>query len=175
MTRVSWLLSLLILGAAGSVGAIVQDASHPAPARSLLVERVVFGIQGPDGTLRETDTVPLVPGTVYGWHARVRADRPVSWREELTLPGVPRTWFHSMRFTLRDDGRTGVTEVRTWPAPDQPGAFGQPELPCEKPESPVPGWIGHGWSVIPGDPAGVGTLKVYVEDLLVHEQEVHFR
>jgi hypothetical protein len=118
------------------------------------VDAAMFGVEMPgeeDGSafFVETSRVPLVTGATFGWRIHLADDAPaVLMREELVLPGAPRVWRHEGDTAISEDRRVAVTErvVRTWD-----------------------GWLENYWSFTDGDPEGLYTLRVYVDDELARE------
>ncbi len=124
-------------------------------APDLGVEHVVFGIPG-DGeggapTLLNTRSIPHVQGQRYGWMMSLRTGRDaVRVREELTMPAPPLTWGRaetSPLATISQDRRSVVLEAET--------SFYD--------------HLQRAWIIDQGDPHGLYTLRLYVEDVLVGE------
>jgi len=117
-------------------------------AASLDVDRALFMVatKGPDGkwAVRETDRVPLRPrDACYGWR---------------------------LHFSNNAPGEVAWRAEFTLPA--QPGKDPTPLL-TKKSEKPLGGWIGDGWCVNKGDPAGEHVIKVYVRDGLARVFTFH--
>lgn len=88
----------------------------------------------------ERPKVPLDVGRVYGWRVRVVTDAPtVTWREELILPGEPKTWGHG---PASPDPLRHVTTMVSRVSRD--------------------GWIHHEWVVADGDPLGPYRFEISV-------------
>src|SRR3989442_5099534 len=107
----------------------------------LEIDHALFMVaaKGPDGkwAVRETDRVPLRPREAcYGWRLHFSNDPPGEV-----------AW--RAEFTL----------------PAKPGNDATP-LVTKKSEKTQGGWIGDGWCVTKGDPAGEHVIKVYVRDSL---------
>lgn len=123
-------------------------------APDIAVEDVVFGIpvEGEDSEpgFSETRAVPHVQDQRYGWMMSLHTGRDrVRVREELTLPAPPISWGRAAtdpRATLSEDRRRAVVEEET--------TYDR---------------VQRSWSIDHGDPEGVYTLRLYVEDVLVGE------
>src|SRR5213083_2595820 len=117
-------------------------------AASLEIDRALFMVatKGPDGkwAVRETDRVPLRPrDACYGWR---------------------------LHFSNNPPGEVAWKAEFTLPA--QPGKNSTPLL-TKKSEKPLGGWIGDGWCVNKGAPAGEHVIKVYVRDGLARVFTFH--
>jgi hypothetical protein len=99
--------------------------------------------------------VPLEPGQKYGWVAWLQTNRLlVRWREELDMPAVPYSWgrVEEEGVQVTPNGRLAVTE---------------------RIEPPLDGLLSNYWSVVTGDPVGLYTLRLYIEDTLVRTFYFH--
>lgn len=95
----------------------------------------------------ETNHIPLVPGTSFGWRLKLSVpDRPVLLREEFILPAPPAYWGVSPDTLLSDDRQVAITERIV---------------------TPENGRLESRWIVTPGDPAGAYRLRVFLDDALV--------
>jgi hypothetical protein len=113
----------------------------------------VFGIIATDSAGKpyfvRSDSVPNVEGQAYGWFIGVGDSRlPVKWVETLTLPAPPASWrrdgsLPTPKMSISPDQRSGVVEGEAVPE------FGV---------------IYHFWAVAHGDPAGLYTIVVRIED-----------
>ena len=120
-------------------------AAEAAP----LVDDARFGVEMPIGggaltALVQTERVPLIPGTTFGWRVHLGEARSfVKLREELILPAAPHLWRHTASTRISQDRRVAVTEELL---------------------TPSDGWLGNGWAITEGDPPGEYVLRVYLDD-----------
>ena len=93
--------------------------------------------------------IPNLPGIQYMWKLKTNFKAPVFVREEFILPEAPSTWkVRSSSAQLVDGGRECVME-----------SF----QPVDE------GWVGHAWTVSPGDPAGLYEIRVSLNGKLAHK------
>ena len=97
--------------------------------------------------------VSLEKGNIYGWQLYVDSDQPVSWKEEVILPALPKFW----------DGKeaaskTYITEKTSVPKKVQ-GKY----------------MVSNSWSVAEGDPAGNYIFNVYVDDKRIKQFNIAFK
>ncbi len=134
--------SLACIGAA--------PAAAQAPAAAVVVVQAQAGLFGPPDAAEAftpSAVLPLRDGQEFGWRATLKTSKKiVRVLEELTLPSEPRTWGDpepGLKRKTSADGRTATTEF--W-------------------LEPVDGVIANRWSVTAGDPKGIWTLRVRIED-----------
>lgn len=104
-----------------------------------------------------SNVVPLIPDRAcYEWRVRLgQGDKLVSVTEVFTLPAEPKQWggIDGNEYSLSKlSGDRKVSETTMF-------------------YKPLDGWISHGWCVADGDPTGPYSIKVLVEDRLIHEFE----
>lgn len=100
--------------------------------------------------------VPLVVGQPYGWRIHVTPpDAFVHWKEEFTLPAVPKTW-------------GGVNPDDSDPPGGKQQMLEKGGKACvsEKDVRAANGTISNFWSVAKGDPPGVYKMRVWVNGKL---------
>lgn len=159
----SVVVAIGVIVAEGPARATEQLSSSPAaascaPSAATEVIAVQFGAFGADENARliliETNTIPVVPGTPFGWLVLFKTDKPtVVWREEFELPVAPPTWGPGEligAFTVSPDRKTAVTE-RTIPT--------------------ALGFFANMWRYAPGDPVGAHKMRIYIDGVLVREFE----
>jgi len=122
-------------------------ANHEAPRKPPVAPSPLgaeLGIIDGTGAFTRTDEVPLYDGSVFGWRLQLDCapGAPVRIREELRLPG-PGAWGADPDLVISRDGRSA--RVRD-------------QLACSE-----DGWIEKVWTVSPGDPPGVWTIRVTAE------------
>jgi hypothetical protein len=115
------------------------------------VEEVAFGVDTmrDDGspTFFETNHIPLVAGTSFGWRLKLAMpDGAMMLREEFILPAPPAYWGVSSDTFLSDDRMVAITERIV---------------------TPDNGWLDGRWTVTPGDPSGPYVLRVFLDGTLV--------
>lgn len=144
------------LGVALLVWGSISFEGPPAQvAPDLTVSKAYFGLfnQNLYGNLEFTPTaaVPHTVGQQYGWVLRVDTSRKtLQWREEITLPAKPGA------APASSTGKTPQGEENSMVA-------------VNKGESiPEGGIIGSYWVVGEDDPLGTYSLRVYLDDVLVH-------
>lgn len=136
---------------------LLGEAQHPCaggavsePSPKVAIEAffgVEMPVEGQGRVLIESDRVPLVVGTTFGWVMLVSPeDERVHVREELILPEAPKTWQHTEATRISSDGRVAITEDVL---------------------VPKDGWISNGWTITEGDPPGPYQIRVYLDGRLV--------
>lgn len=136
------------------LGTSCPHALAPQAPSTGFVDVAMFGVEMPVDDAGatffvETSRVPLVVGATFGWRMHlVGKGQTVKLREELTLPAPPRTWRHDGHTDVSADHRTAVTERAV---------------------SPADGWLENYWSFTEGDPEGLYTLRIFVDDQLARE------
>ena len=95
---------------------------------------------------KPANVVPFAVGQQYGWLIRVETSEPrIRWREELILPSAPATW---------GSERVGTRTV----------AASNRSVVTERVVAAKSGFIFNAWKIEPGDPRGLYTIKVSIED-----------
>lgn len=129
-----------------------EGAEPPDPAK---LEKREFGVvvdrDGPskDWLIHPVVVIPNLPGVQYMWKLKTNFKAPVFVREEFILPEAPSTWkVRSTSAQLIDGGRECVME-----------SF----QPVDE------GWVGHAWTVSPGDPAGLYEIRISLNGKLAHK------
>ena len=129
------------------------DAETPVDPNKL--DRTEFGVvtdrEGPskDWQIHPVVVIPNLPGVQYMWKLKTNFKAPVFVREEFILPEAPSTWkVRSSSAQLVDGGRECVME-----------SF----QPVDE------GWVGHAWTVSPGDPAGLYEIRISLNGRLAHK------
>jgi hypothetical protein len=131
------------------VACLLATACRPAD-QAVAITQSTFGVyrteQAGQMILEPASTVPFSVGQQYGWIMRLKTSRHrVRWREELTLPSVPRTWGRERigSRTIASDDRSIITEREV---------------------SSDSGYIFNAWKIEPGDPIGHYRIVVSIED-----------
>lgn len=122
------------------------------PAVLSRIEKSEFGIVVErDGASKNWQVHPVVvvpnmPGLQYMWKLKTNLKTPAFIREEFILPEAPSTWkVRSTSAQLIDGGSRCVLESFQ-PVDD--------------------GWVGHAWTVSPGDPPGKYEIKIHLNGKL---------
>jgi hypothetical protein len=125
----------------------IAAPEEAAPESQVKVVSAEFGLLNEN--FQSATKVPLEPGQQYGLILQLETKKDtIHWREEFTLPAVPKTWGSEElegEQVVSEDQRTSVT---------------QREVPLED------GTISNFWEVAAGDPPGHYTIRVFVEDTL---------
>lgn len=129
------------------------------PDSDVEVEKWEFGVvtdrSGPtkDWKLHPVVLVPNIPGVQYAWKIKTKKDNPLFVREEFTLPEAPSTW-----------------KIKEGEAASELLKGGEQCL-LESFQVTDDGWLGHSWTISPGDPAGRYEIKIWLNGKLAH----HFK
>lgn len=141
---------------AGLLNALIEKGPSESndPAVLEKMEKTEFGIvtdrDGPSKgwVVKPVVVVPNLPGVQYMWKLKTNFKTPVFLREEFILPEAPSTWkVRSSSAQLVDGGRECVLESFQ-PVDD--------------------GWVGHAWTVSPGDPPGLYEIRIRLNGKLAH-------
>lgn len=133
-----------------SVFALGMALALVQPALAQTVLETDFTISVPQGSgeplVESTTLVPLLEDTCYHWHIRLgKTKGAVEVTEIYTLPAAPDSWGFDDNnpVTLSDDERTATSTMSL---------------------TPDDGWIGHGWCITEGDPAGDYSFEIKAGD-----------
>lgn len=133
--------------------------AQPALAQTVLESD--FTISVPNGSgdpvVESTTLVPLLADTCYNWHLKLgKVKAAVDVTEIYTLPAEPKTWGLSEGSTIvvSDDKMSATSTLSL---------------------TPEEGWIGSGWCVSEGDPAGDYSFEIKSGDKLLHRFEFELR
>ena len=127
--------------------------------------RFVVSIKDPatqEWRTTQGSVVPLRPDQAcFGWQLYLETESPsVTVTETFSTPVSPAHWPNDPNIRLLEGGR--VAEVTlTFPMRAQPWLD-------QLTGSPTGGWIGHGWCIEAGDPAGTHIIDVREDDHLLH-------
>jgi len=126
--------------------------AQPALAQTVLESD--FTISVPNGSgepvVESTTLVPLLAGTCYDWHLRLgKTKGAVEITELYTLPAEPESWGISegSAIVVSDDRMSATSTLSL---------------------TPEDGWIGSGWCVSDGDPAGDYSFEITSGGTLLH-------
>lgn len=141
---------------AGIFSTLLEKSSETAePSDPSKLDKAEFGVvTDREGPSKNWQTYPVVvipnmPGVQYMWKLKTNFKAPVFVREEFILPEAPSTWkVRSSSAQLIDGGRECVMESFQ-PVDD--------------------GWVGHAWTVSPGDPAGLYEIRISLNGKLAHK------
>ncbi|MCR6670310.1 hypothetical protein [Devosia ginsengisoli] len=125
--------------------------AQPALAQTVLETDFTISVPttpGQPDVVESTTLVPLLADTCYNWHLRLgKVKGAVEIVEILTLPIAADDWGTSDNTVISDDQRTATSTMSL---------------------TPDDGWIGHGWCVVEGDPAGDYVIEVKSGDEVLH-------
>lgn len=134
----------------------VEQVSSLPTIPELTLKQFRFGVlhDSDTATPKLEQTLVVTRGNApFGWTISLDTNKSaVRWREEFTMPVPPKSWGSAKDATdvypmrLSADKRTATTERLV--------TVGRSEL-------------SHRWTLEPGDPAGLHTMRVWVEDVLV--------
>ncbi len=115
---------------------------------------VVTNRVGPtkDWKLHPIVVVPNLPGVQYAWKLKTSKMGPVFVREEFLLRYAPSMW------RIREKAGEGSSQLLN----------GGPECILESFQPTDDGWLGHAWTVSPGDPSGPYRIKIWLNGKLFH-------
>ena len=120
-------------------------------------QNILFVTMTEDAKITEVQRVPLVIGQAYGWILKVKDEDVVVWKEEFTLPSVPKVWGEK-------DAISNINVVEKSEQPFKSDIFGPEYF----------GFVTNMWSVAEGDSAGMYNFKISQNDKLVKEFDIEF-
>ena len=103
-----------------------------------------------DWRLHPIVVVPNLPGVQYAWKLKTSRLSPVFVREEFLLPEAPSIWK-----VKQGEGTSQLVN-------------GGEGIVLESFQSTDDGWLGHAWTVSPGDPSGRYQIKLWLNGKLAH-------
>lgn len=126
--------------------------AQPALAQTVTDSDFVLTInEGSSNEVVESTTlIPLLEGACYEWRLKLAKTKDaVDITEVFTLPSAPSGWgTPGDNVSISDDMKTATSTLSL---------------------VPEGGWIGHGWCVAEGDPAGGHTIVVKSGDKVLGE------